>query len=150
MGGGGGTLYAIKAGVTGDISLKAGETSNTYVAWSVGRAWPAAATPLVYDGYVYVLERNGGFISCFDAKTGKAAYTKERIPNAQAFWASPWAYNGQIFCLDESGATHVVKAGPNFELIRKNTTVKDVFWSTPAVAGGTVILRGIDQVICVK
>lgn len=145
-----GTLFAIKAGATGDISLKAGETSNAGVAWAAPRAAPGAASPVVYDGYVYTLERQGGQVSCFDAKTGQPAYSKERIPNAKAFWASPWAHGGQIFCLDEDGVTHVIKAGPTFEVVRKNTLGKDVFWSSPAVAGGTVILRGVDGLFCIK
>lgn len=152
-GGGGagmGTLFAIKAGAKGDISLKAGETSNAGVAWTAPRSVPKAATPLVYDGHVYTLEQQGGQVSCFDAKTGKPAYTKERIPNAKAFWASPWAHDGKVFCLDEDGVTHVLKAGPSFEVLRKNTLGKDVYWSSPAVANGSVVLRGVDSLYCIK
>ena len=71
-GAGAGTLFAIKAGVTGDISPKMGQTTSDGIAWSVPRGAPAAATPLVYNGYVYCCARNGGMISCYDAKTGKA------------------------------------------------------------------------------
>jgi len=80
-GGGGraGTMFAVKAGAEGDITLKSGETSNDGIAWAAQKAWPGSASPLVYDGYVYVLEQRGGLVSCFDAKTGKAAYSKERI-----------------------------------------------------------------------
>lgn len=158
MGGGGGrggatsagTLFAIKAGATGDITPKAGATSSAGVAWSQPRSAPGAATPLVYDGYVYVLERQGGMVSCFNAKTGEPAYTKERIPNGKAFWASPWAHDGKIFCLDESGTTHVIKAGPEFDLLHANALGNDLYWSTPAVAGGSIFLRGVDTLFCVK
>ncbi len=151
-GGGGrgaGTLFAVKAGATGDITLKASESSNDGVAWTAPRGWPGAASPLVYDGYVYVLERNGGLVSCFDAKTGKAAYTKERIPNAKAFWASPWAADGKVFCLDEDGQTHVLKAGDTFEVLRVNKLGRDMFWASPAAADGTLFIRGLDALYCV-
>jgi outer membrane protein assembly factor BamB len=148
--GGGGTLYAINAGTTGDISLKQGETSNAGVAWSAARTAPGAASPLVYDGYVYAFERNGGLVSCLDAKTGKPAYSKERLPNAAAFWASPWAADGKVFAIDENGVTHVLKAGPSFEVLGKNALGKDVYWSSPAVAGGSIILRGVDSLYCIK
>lgn len=144
-----GTLFAVKAGATGDITPKAGAKTSDGVAWSVPKAAPGAASPLVYDGLVYTLDRNGGQVGCYDARTGEQKY-KERIPNAGAFWASPWAYDGHIFCLDETGATHVLKAGPSFEVVRKNTLGKDVYWSSPAVAGGAVILRGVDSLVCVK
>ena len=36
------------------------------------------------------------------------------LGTAGAFWASPWAYDGKVFCLDETGTTHVLKAGPTW------------------------------------
>lgn len=149
-GGGGGTLFAIKAGATGDISLKSGETANAGVAWSAPRAMPSASSPVIYEGYVYTFERNGGQVTCFDAKTGKAAYTKERISNAGAFWSSPWAYDGKIFCMDETGTTHVIKAGPTFDVVGTNKLGRDVYWSSPAIAGGSIILRGVDSLYCIQ
>ncbi|MBM3980291.1 MAG: hypothetical protein FJ304_08395 [Planctomycetes bacterium] len=146
---GAGTLFAVKAGAKGDITLKAGETSNDGVAWAASRAWPGAASPLVYNGFVYVLDRNGGSVSAFDAKTGKAAYTKERIPQAGAFWASPWAADGKIFCLDETGATHVLKAGGEFEVVRVNKLGRDMYWSTPAAANGALFVRSVDSLYCI-
>ncbi|MBX7103641.1 MAG: PQQ-like beta-propeller repeat protein [Gemmataceae bacterium] len=146
----GGTLFAVKAGATGDISLKEGETSNAGVAWSAARVWPAAASPLAYQGHVYLLERNGGMVSCFDAKTGKPAYARERISTAKAFWASPWAHDGKIFCLDEDGQTHVLKAGPKFEVLGKNELSKELYWSTPAAADGALFIRGVDHLYCVQ
>jgi outer membrane protein assembly factor BamB len=144
-----GTLFAVKAGAKGDISLKGSQTSNDGVAWTATRAWPGASSPLVYEGHVYVIERNGGLISCFDAKTGKAAYTKERIPGAGEFWASPWAADGKIFCLDASGATHVIKAGEDFEVVRVNKLGRDTYWSTPAAANGALFIRSVDSLYCI-
>ncbi len=152
-GGGGtsraGTLFAVKAGAKGEITLKGGESSSDGIAWTAPRAWPGASSPLVYDGFVYVIDRNGGTISCFDAKTGKAAYTKERIPSAGAFWASPWAADGKIFCLDETGATHVLKAGAEFEVVRVNKLGRDTYWATPAAASGSLFIRSVDSLYCI-
>ena len=47
-------------------------------------------------GTLYVLDQRGGMINCYDAKTGKAAYTKERLPKARGFTSSPWAANGKV------------------------------------------------------
>ncbi|WP_439622797.1 outer membrane protein assembly factor BamB family protein [Gemmata sp.] len=140
-----GTLFAVKAGATGDVTPKAGETASDGVAWAAARAWPGAASPLVYDGRVYVLERNGGLVSCFDAKTGKAAYKSERIPGAGAFWASPWGADGQVFCLDATGATHVLKAGDEFEVVRVNRLDPDTYWATPAAADGALFVRSVES-----
>jgi outer membrane protein assembly factor BamB len=94
-------------------------------------------------------EQSRGMVSCYDAATGKPAYRRERIPNARAFWASPWAYDGKVFCLDDAGTTHVLQAGPTFRVLGKNP-IGDQFWATPAVAGRTVILRGVENVYCIK
>jgi outer membrane protein assembly factor BamB len=149
FGRGSNSLFAVKAGASGDITPKPGETASAGVAWSRPRAGPSMASPLVYQGYVYVLEQNGGMVSCYDAATGKPAYTRERIPSARAFWASPWAYDGKVFCLDDSGTTHVLQAGPTFQVLGKNA-LRDQFWATPAVAGGALILRGAETVYCIK
>jgi outer membrane protein assembly factor BamB len=148
-GGGGGSLYAVKAGASGDITPKNGESASAGVAWSQPKAGAAMASPLVYQGYVYVLEQNSGQISCYDAKTGKAEYQKERIEGARAFWASPWAYDGKIFCLDDAGNTFVLKAGPKLEVLGKNS-ISDQFWASPAASGGTLLLRGVSNVYAIK
>jgi outer membrane protein assembly factor BamB len=106
-GSGGKPLFAVKAGASGDITLKDGAKSNDGVAWSLPNAGPATASPLLYDGHLYVLEDRG--LTCYDARTGKQVY-KERLSGAGGFTSSPWAYDGKVFCLDDRGTTYVVKA----------------------------------------
>ncbi len=153
-GGGGasltGTLFAVKPGAKGDITPKEGKKESEGVAWSVAKAVPSAASPLVYDGLVYTFDRRDGTVSCYDAKTGEAKYSKERLPKAGAFWASPWAYDGKVFAIDETGTTHVIKAGSSFEVLSTNSLGKDIFWSTPAVSGGMLLIRGVDSLYGIK
>lgn len=146
-GGGARPLFAVKPGATGDITLKAGAKSNDGVAWQLPQAGPSTASPLLYDGYLYVLEERGGLVSCYNAKTGEQAY-KERLPGARGFTSSPWAYEGKIFCLDDAGTTHVIKAGPEFRVLAKNA-IEEMCWSSPAVAGG-VFLRTVDHLYCIR
>jgi outer membrane protein assembly factor BamB len=142
-------LLAVRAGATGDISLKKGDTSNDFIAWSQPKGAPEKASPLVYQGYVYVLKQSGGFVTCYDAKTGKQIY-RERIPGAKSFWASPWAGDDKIYCLDDGGTTHVLKAGPEFKVLSKNALDDQMFWASPAVAGGAAFLRSVDHLYCIK
>jgi outer membrane protein assembly factor BamB len=146
FGGGGGALFAVRAGASGDLTLKEGETSNAGVAWSQPRGGPEKASPLVYQGHLYVL-RQGGLVTCYDARTGQQVY-RERLPGAAAFWASPWAGDGKVFCLDDRGTTHVIQAGPKFKVLGKNA-IDEMFWSSPAVAGGALFLRGVDHLYCI-
>jgi outer membrane protein assembly factor BamB len=148
FGGGGGGLFAVRAGASGDITLREGETSNAGIAWTQPKAGPEESSPLVYQGYVYILRKNGGLLACHDAKTGKQIY-RERIPNAKSFWASPWAGDGKIFCLDDEGTTHVLQAGPQFKALGKNP-LKEMCWATPAIVGHALLVRGVDNLYCIK
>jgi hypothetical protein len=51
---------------------------------------------------------------------GKVTYRRRIDPTATAFTASPWAYNGKVFLLDEEGQSFVVAAGEKFELQHTN------------------------------
>jgi outer membrane protein assembly factor BamB len=145
--GGAGPLSAVKAGAKGDITPKSGENPNEGIAWSISRAGPPMASPLLYDGCLYVLDQRGGIVSCYDAKTGKQHY-KERMSGAKGFTASPWAANGKVFCLDEDGQTFVLKAGPKFETLGKNK-LDDMFWSSAAIVEDKLLLRGVDKLYCI-
>ena len=142
---GGGTLFAVKAGATGNISLDASATSNKWVAWTLPKSGIYMASPVLCNGYIYTLERRMGRVNCIDAQTGTFAYQKQKLDGAKEFWASPWTYDNKIFCLDDTGTTHVLEAGPEFKVIASNK-LDDQFWSSTAVANGMLIFRGVDYV----
>ena len=147
-GAGGKPLFAVKAGAAGDITLKDGAKSNDGVAWYLPQAGPPTASPLLYEGHLYILEERGGLLSCYDPKTGKQVY-KERLPGARGFTSSPWAHGGKVFCLDDSGTTHVVNAGPEFKVLGKNT-IGEMCWASPAVVDGALLLRTVDHLYCIR
>ncbi len=133
-------VVAIRPGASGDISLKADQTSSASVAWCQKLAAPYNTSPLLYGERLYVLY-DLGLLACYDARSGQEVYGKTRIaPKARAFTASPWAYEGKVFCLSEDGDTFVVEAGPRFRLLRTNS-LGEVCLATPAIAGRDVILR---------
>ncbi|HEV3142395.1 MAG TPA: PQQ-binding-like beta-propeller repeat protein [Gemmataceae bacterium] len=148
FGGGARPFFAIRPGGSGNITLKDGEKSNDYVFWKLPQAGPATPSPLIYDGYLFILEDRGGMVSCYDPKTGKQLY-KERISGARGFTSSPWACDGKVFCLDDSGTTHVLKAGPEFKVLGKNK-IDEMCWSSPAVTGDSLILRTVENVYCIR
>ena len=132
--------YAVREGARGDISLKEGETGNQFVAWYQRQAGPYNPSPLVYGDYYYTL-LDRGIMTCHDARTGKEIYGKQRIdPEASAFTASPWAYNGKIFALSEDGDTFVMQAGADFKVLGKNS-LDEMCMATPAIARGSLIIR---------
>jgi outer membrane protein assembly factor BamB len=141
-----GPMFAVRAGASGDISLKSGDKSNSFVLWSKSAAGPRTPSPLLLDGRLYVM--GNALITCLDAKTGEQLY-KERLQGARGFTTSPWASGGRVYALDEDGTCFVVKAGPKFELVAKNK-LDEMFWSTPAFSDGAIFLRGVDHLYCIK
>src|SRR5262249_30463248 len=140
-------LYAVKAGAKGDITPKQGETTSEGVAWSRTRSAPPTASPLLYQGHLYVLDRIG--LTCYDAKTGKPDYEKQRLGGARGFTSSPVAADGKVFCTDDDGKTYVVKAGPEFKVLGTGS-IGEMCWSSPAVAGGGLLLRGSEHLYRIK
>lgn len=133
-------LYAIKPGAAGDITLQAKETSNDAIAWTQRSAGPYHPTPVLHQGRIYVL-LDRGFLSCYDALTGKEIYNKQRIDSgSDKFTASPWAADGKIYCLSEDGETFVIRAGDDFEVLDKNS-LDEMTLATPALVRGSILLR---------
>ncbi|MGH9848817.1 MAG: PQQ-binding-like beta-propeller repeat protein, partial [Blastocatellia bacterium] len=132
-------IFAIRAGASGEITLKEGETSNKSVVWAKRGVGSYMPTPLIYQGLLYVL-RNEGIFSCYDLATGEEKYT-ERIPHqGSGFSGSPVAADGKIYLPSEDGDIFVVKAGAKFELLGKNS-LGQLLMSTPAIAGGMMFVR---------
>ena len=132
--------YAIRAGATGDISLKPDQTSSEFIVWADRTLGTFHASPLVYRGCYYILH-DRGFLTCNDPGTGKPIYPRQRISNDTAtFTASPWAYNGKVFALSEDGDTFVFQSGTEFKVLGKNS-LNEMALATPAVAGGSLIIR---------
>lgn len=135
-----GPLYAIRPGASGDISLKAGETSNKRIAWSQSHGSGIHPGYLISGDRLFVLY-DAGILVCWDAKTGEAVFPRKRLdPGIGRFYASPWAYNGKVFLLNEDGTTWVIEDGPKFNVLRKNS-LDDFAWATPAIARGSLFIR---------
>jgi hypothetical protein len=64
--------------------------------------------------------------------------------------ASLWAAGDRVFLMDETGKTMVIKVGPEMEILATNQIDGDVFWSTPAVSGKTLLIRGSKKLYCIR
>jgi hypothetical protein len=136
--------YAIRAGASGDITLKAGETSNQHIVWSHPTLGPFHPSAIVYRGCYYTLH-DRGFLTCNDPATGREVYGRQRISmDATGFTASPWAYNGRLFALSEDGDTYVIQAGPEYKVLGRNS-LNEMSLATPAVSGGSLFIRTVSK-----
>jgi outer membrane protein assembly factor BamB len=126
-------MVAVKPGGRGDIS-------QTHVAWKVTRGLPYVASPLFYDGRIYLF-KNGGMISSFEASTGKPYYMQERLGAAGNYYSSPVAADGRIYIASLQGKLTVVKAGGDKPEILHQAEFGERIFATPALVGDKLYLR---------
>ncbi|MGE3309311.1 MAG: PQQ-binding-like beta-propeller repeat protein [Limisphaerales bacterium] len=126
-------LLAIKPGGVGDVS-------ETHVAWRFTRGLPYVPSPLHYDGRIYLV-KDGGMMSSFDAKTGKAHYVQERLGAAGNYYASPVGADGHIYLASLEGKLTVVKAGGDTPEVVHRADFGERVAGTPALAGNRLYLR---------
>jgi len=139
-------IFAIKPGASGDISLKANQTTSEFIAWSTNRGGPYIPTPVIYGDQLYVLAING-VLAAYDVRTGQRVY-QERVAGGGSFSASPVAADGKLYLTSEDGDIHVVKAGPKYELLGTNA-MGQVIMATPAISNGVIFVRGLKDVFAI-
>lgn len=137
-------LYAMRPQQSGTISL--GDEAPGRLAWNTPKVSLGMSSPVIANGNVFV--GGDGILKVYDAETGEPRFQK-RLTDAKIFVASAWANDKHVFLLDESGATFVLKAGKDYELLHVNR-LEDTFWSTPAAAGGSLLLRSVGHLYCVR
>lgn len=143
-----GPLLAIPRGIAGTIDAKAevaeGEPA---LSWMVSRSGPGFASLVAHEGLVYVLGSTA-ILACHDAATGERIW-RERLPDAAQVVASPWIAGDQLFLLDETGLTFVLKVGREFELLHTNK-LEGLYWGTPSVAGDALLVREAQRLHCIR
>jgi CubicO group peptidase (beta-lactamase class C family) len=138
--------FAIKPGGEGEIAADGEFTDSPHIAWYQPQASPYNTSQIVVDDYLYTVY-DQGFLTCHDAKTGHEVFGKQRFPQGASFTASPWSYNGKLFCLSEDGDTYVVRVGADFELLETNS-LDELCMACPAIADGKLLIRTASKIYC--
>ena len=126
-------LVAVNPGGQGDIT-------QSHVAWKFTRGLPYTASPLYYDGRIYLIKK-GGLLSSLEAKTGKPYYTQERLEAPGHYYSSPVAASGRIYLASVSGKLTVVKAGGEKPEILHQAEFGERIFASPALVGDNLYLR---------
>lgn len=129
------SAFALRAGGTGDIT-------KSHVLWKQTKGLPYVPSAIVYRGQ-YVIVKDGGLVTAYDAKTGKGVYVQERAVASGGYYASPVAANGHIYFTSlYDGAITVLKAGADEpEVAARNPKLDERVAATPAIADDTLYVR---------
>ena len=109
--------------------------------WRRDRDTPYVASPLVYDGAIYVFKHLQGILTALDARTGAVRWGPVRIDALPDVYASPVAVAGRIYAAGRDGKIVVFRHGPAFETLAVNE-LDDGFDASPAIVGDELYLRG--------
>lgn len=140
-------IIAVRSGALGDITPTRGKNQSHGVAWSHSKGGPYVTSPIAVDNYLYV-PLDKGFLTCYEAQTGKVVYEKQELGTRNTITASPIADDGKIYIQTEDGECYIVKQGPEFEILAVNR-LDEVFCASPAVSEGKLFLRGLKHLYCI-
>jgi outer membrane protein assembly factor BamB len=136
-------LLAIRLGHQGDL------TGTDKIVWTNDRGNSYTPSPVLHEGKLYMLTDNG-MLSCLNATTGEAYYRQQRLPKPYNFKSSPVGANGKLYLSTEEGDVVVARMGEKYEVLATNTHPDEMFIATPAIAGGTLYLRGRETLYAIR
>ena len=119
------------------------------VVWTLDRDTPYVPSPVLTDGILYFLKTNSGILSAFDARSGKPHFQNQRLDGVPNVFASPVAARGRVYFPGREGTTLVIRAGPTFDVLAKNT-LDDGFDASPALVDNEIFLRGNKSLYCIS
>lgn len=112
--------------------------------WKLNTGTPDVATPLIYDGLVYLADEKGVLV-CVDQETGKIVY-QERL-FASNHRSTPVGADGKVYITGRDGEVYVVQAGREFKLLSKIDLGEETT-ASPAISGGKIYVRTFESLVC--
>jgi outer membrane protein assembly factor BamB len=137
------SLMAIKLGQKGDLK------GTDAISWELDQGTPYVASPLLYNGKIYVTESLKAVLSCYDAKTGTPVFTDQKLEGLGQLYASPVAVAGRIYIPDRRGKVLVIKESDTYEVLATNT-LDEGFDASPVVIGDDLYLKGHEHLYCIS
>ena len=121
-----------------------GDVTDSHVVWREKRAITYVPSPLAHNGRLYLVN-DKGIASCYNSTTGERIW-QERVDGQ--FTASPTLVGDHLYCPDEDGTTHVLKAADQFEVVASNPLGDGIF-ASPVICGGQIFLRTHQHLYCI-
>jgi len=118
------------------------------IAWKYNKGTAYVTSPIAVGDFLYLFT-DSGITTCLDARTGAVAYVGGRVPVPATFRASAVSFDDKILMTSEDGDTFVMRAGPTHAILRTNSLGEPV-WASPALAAGTIYIRGERHLFAIR
>lgn len=118
------------------------------IAWKYEKGTGYIPSPLLLGDYLYLMT-DAGLVTCLDAHSGAVKYEGKRFKTPAKFTASPVAVEGVLLITSQDGDTHVLKAGPEFEVLADNALDEPVYAGL-ALSRQSIYIRSAKHLYCVR
>jgi outer membrane protein assembly factor BamB len=122
-----------------------GNVTNTHIVWRTSKGCAYVPSPIVEREY-YVVISDTGIGTCFEAETGRKAWTRRMGPH---FSASLTSALGNVYFLGDDGTMTIVRPGEEYEQVAQNSLGERCF-ASPAFSNGAMYLRGEENLYRVE
>jgi outer membrane protein assembly factor BamB len=121
-----------------------GDAVESRIVWEARKGVPTQSSISYLKPHVYAVSDNG-VVTCYNAADGTIV-RQQRIGGNHS--ASPVLADGYIYFLSEAGETVVMKAGPELEIIARNT-IEEKCQASIAVSHGQLFIRSDEHLFCI-
>jgi outer membrane protein assembly factor BamB len=135
------SMQAVRLGGEGDVTA-------THRLWERDDFGVFVASPVAYEGRVYVL-RHKGQVVCLDPQTGEPHWEAELPRAAAAYYASPVIAGGILYAAREDGMVFAARIGDSFELLGENSMGEQIL-ASPVPFDGQLLIRGERHLFCIQ
>jgi len=129
-------LLSIKPDGTGDVT-------ESHVVWRSREGAYYVPSPVCTDDYLYTTMTNGK-VHCIEIATGNVLWVEDMGKQ----YSSSVLANGLVYMPNDEGLITVIKPGPTFETIARNS-IGERMNASPALSNGKIYLRGYKHLFCI-
>ena len=115
--------------------------------WRIEKSVPHIPSVILVHDLLYLWD-DAGMVTCVKPATGESLW-RERVDTEGQTFGSPVSDGLSIFCVDSNGTLHAIAAAPEFKQLG-HTKLGDTCRSTPAIAGGMLIVRTQSKLFAIR
>jgi len=136
--------FSMMSGFVQDLGVIAislyntGKLSWEQIIWNQNTKTPEVPCPVAFQDCIYTV-KDGGWVTCMDANTGKVHYS-EKLGASGAYFASPIKAYGYIYLASHRGIVNVIKA-TDYPIAISEVRLEGKILATPAIAGDNIYFR---------
>ena len=129
-------LLAIKPNGFGDVT-------ESHVVWRTKKGAYYVPSPVCTDDYLFTTMTNGQ-VHCIEVSTGNPVWVEDLGKQ----YSSSVLVDGLVYMPNDEGVITVIKPGPTFETVARNS-IGEKMNASPAISNGKIYLRGYKHLFCI-